>query len=365
MAEGGIRFPPMVVMIAGLCFGLAFEFRFQIAFAVMGVMGWILFRSAESWRSAIGKLALMGVGVAVPILVGTLIDRWGYGAWTIVPWNYFHKDVLEGRPSLDGTQPFWWYLVGINSHLLAPITLVWTVAMLVTWIRHPRHILTWATLLFFVAHSLVPHKEARYMFPVMLVATFFFVLAFVPGGDPRPAWLDALWNRRRSWWAKALVGVNALGVVYVCLFAKEPSLNFQRFLYSHFPNGCTMYVLGKDTRSPFENVGATMFFYRPPNFIVHRLKDDKELESIVGSSSDNFLVVRDRLSQWSCPAIPPSDQQLVYTTYPHWVEKFNWFNWLSNSKRFALYSIDVPTTATAQPHLPELISSLSNTNPKR
>ena len=55
-----------------------------------------------------------------------------------------------------------------------------------------------------------------------------------------------------------------------------------------------MYVLGKDTRSPFENVGATMFFYRPPNFIVHRLKDDKELESIVGSSSDNFLVVRDR-----------------------------------------------------------------------
>ncbi len=153
MAEGGIKFSPAVVLIAGLCFGMAFEFRFQIAFAVMGVMGWILFRSAESWRSAIGKLALMGVGVAVPIVVGTLIDRWGYGEWTIVPWNYFHKDVLEGRPSLDGTQPFWWYLVGINSHLLAPITLVWTIATLVSWIRHPRHIITWATLLFFIAHS--------------------------------------------------------------------------------------------------------------------------------------------------------------------------------------------------------------------
>ena len=139
MAEGGIKFPLAVVLIAGLCFGLAFEFRFQVAFAVMGVMAWILFRSAESWRGAIGKLALMGVGVAVPIVCGTLIDRWGYGEWTVVPWNYFHKDVVEGRPSLDGgAQPLWWYLVGMNSYPMALITLLWTVGILVTWIRHPR-----------------------------------------------------------------------------------------------------------------------------------------------------------------------------------------------------------------------------------
>ena len=171
----------------------------------------------------------------------------------------------------------------------------------------------------------------------MPLATFFFVIAFVPGSDsrPRPAWLDAVWNRRRSWWAKAVIGVNAIGLLYACFITIEPSLTFQRYVYNHFPKGCTMYVLGKDTRSPFENVGATMFFYRPPNFVVHRLKDDKELESVLDSEKNDFLVVRDRLTSWLCPATFPSEVQLLYTTYPHWVEKFNWFNWLSNSKRFS------------------------------
>jgi phosphatidylinositol glycan class B len=358
VAEGGIKFSSATVLIAGLCFGLAFEFRFQIAFAVMGVMAWILFRSAESWRGAIGKLLLLSVGVAVPIVLGTVIDRWGYGEWTIVPWNYFRKDVLEGRPSLDGTHPVWWYFIGMNAHPLAPITLALAAGMLITWIRFPRHIITWATLPFFVAHSLVPHKEARYLFPMAMLATFLFVVAFVPSADsrPRPAWLDALWNRRRLW-AKALVTVNALGLLYVCFLTHEPSVAFQRYVYNQFPNGCTMYVLGKETRSPFENVGATMFFYRPPNFSIRRLKDDHQLEAIVRSGKENFLVVRDRLAEWSCPGIPPADVRLVYSTYPSWFERYNCFNWLQNSKRFNLYSVDRPTTATSQLPLSGLLGS--------
>src|SRR5438309_348816 len=38
---GGRRFPIAALLTAGLCFGLAFDFRYQIAFAVAGVVFWI------------------------------------------------------------------------------------------------------------------------------------------------------------------------------------------------------------------------------------------------------------------------------------------------------------------------------------
>ena len=171
------RFSPTAMLIAGMCFGLAFEFRYQVAFAVMGAMGWTVFASAESIRRRIADLALLSCGVVAIVGLGTLADCWGYGHWVVVPWNYFHTDVLQGRPSLDGTAPIWAYFPKLIGSNLAPISLLWVAAMLVTWIRHPRHVVAWVTLPFFVVHSLVPHKELRYMFPLALVATLAFAVA--------------------------------------------------------------------------------------------------------------------------------------------------------------------------------------------
>jgi GPI mannosyltransferase 3 len=343
-------FSPWVAIVAGLCFGLAFEFRFQIAFAVLGVLGWVIYSSAERGRKRVGTIALICSGGALMVLLGTCVDYWGYGRWTIVPWNYFHVDIVLGRPSLDSTAPAWWYFPIMNFNPLAPITLLWTSAMLVTWVRYPRHIAAWATLPFFVAHSLVPHKELRYLFPLTLLATFLFVVALLPGTGtrPRPVWMQAIWRRRRSWLAKSLVAFNLLGLGYACFVAREPSLNFQHFLYDHYPDGCKMYVLGKDTRSPFENVGATMFFYRPPNFTCQRLRGDDELAMILRRGAGDFLVVRDRLANWSPTDASPADVRLIYRTYPEWVESCNFFNWLQNSKRFSLYTVSpLPTAPVA------------------
>ena len=341
------RFLPAAALLAGICFGLAFEFRFQIAFAVLGVMGWMVYTSADSVRRRAVNIILLSLGVLAIVALGTLVDRWGYGRWTVVPWNYFHTDVVEGRPSLDGTDPPWAYVAKLIATPVAPITLLWIVAMVVTWLRHPRHVVTWTTLPFFVVHSLVPHKELRYLFPLTLVATLAFVVGLAPGRDalPHAAWLKALWRQRRSGWAKALVAVNVVGLLYACFVAREPSLNFQRFLFDRCPNGCRLYVLGDRTRSPFENVGVTMYFYRPPNFTCRRLHSDEELAAIPRDGDDDVLIVRDRLADWS---LPQGTARLVYRTYPAWVEKYNIGNWLSNSKRFSVYAVEsLPKTIGA------------------
>jgi len=97
-------------------------------------------------------------------------------------------------------------------------------AMLVTWVRYPRHILTWTTLPFFIFHSLVGHKELRYLFPIVLPAALAFILAYAPapGEVARPAWLRAIWGRRNSRLAKLIYGLNLLFLAVNCVTNKQP-----------------------------------------------------------------------------------------------------------------------------------------------
>ena len=345
-------FPTSALLLTGLCFGLAFEFRFQIAFAIVGVLAWIGCFSSESWRRTIGKLTLLCLVAALPVAVGTLVDRWGYGHWTCVPWNYFVADILHGTPNKDSTDPFWRYFASVNSTPLAPITILWTIGMLVTWFRYPRHIITWASLPFVAFHCIFPHKEVRYLFPLAVLGVFFFVLAFVPGDEvrPQPAWLQKIWQRRTSWGAKLLVVLNLAGLAYACVWTHEPSINLQRYIYNHYRNGTTLYVVGKETRSPYENVGATMFFYRPPNLDVERLWSFQHLAEVLPTAPEQFLLVRDRIvdSPEQDAVVPQA--RLVYSTYPAWIERVNYGDWLQHSKRFSLYSVDAaanpPQTAS-------------------
>lgn len=329
------------VLIAGLCFGFAFEFRCQIAFGAIGVMSWMALSSGGSIPRQIGRFMLAGCGVMTVVGLCLLVDRWGYGCWTCVPWNYFHVDVLQGRPSLDGTAPIWAYFGMIAANPMALVAIPWAAAMLITWVRQPRHIVTWATLPFFAAHSLVPHKELRYLFPIALVSVLGFAVALMPSPASRLHWnwLKNVWRRRRSVWAKALAAVNAIALIYVCSASHAPSLNFQRYLYNHYSHGATLYIVGDKTRSPFENVGVTMFFYRPTNFTYKRLHNEAELTAILRDCCGDCLVVRDQLSNWTTPQGTAADARLVYSTYPAWVERFNWFNWLSNSRRFSMYEV--------------------------
>ena len=85
-------------------------------------------------------VVLLG-GVAVAVALGTLVDRWGYGQWAFAPWNYFRTQLLEGMAAKSGTAPLWAYFRLMNVNPLAPLSLVFTAAMITTRIRHllPHH----------------------------------------------------------------------------------------------------------------------------------------------------------------------------------------------------------------------------------
>lgn len=57
---------------------------------------------------------------ALPLLVGAVIDRLGYGEWVCVQWNFLKFNILEGKSALYGVSGFHYYftLVGSVTHVL-------------------------------------------------------------------------------------------------------------------------------------------------------------------------------------------------------------------------------------------------------
>lgn len=171
------------LMLAGLFCGLAFECRYQTALLGAGLLAWL----AVIARLRPRTLAAFVGGGLVALVLGTLADHWGYGVWSFPPYDYFHVNIVQGVAAKSfGREPFFAYLYLLPAQLFFAITLVLMAAMAAMWLRNPRHAITWATLPFVLAHVLVAHKEARFLFPLAILATAFPVLGFSPR---LPLWL--------------------------------------------------------------------------------------------------------------------------------------------------------------------------------
>ena len=218
---------PRRMALAGLLCGLAFESRYQAAMLGLGLFAWLVVIARAHARAL---AAFIGGGL-VALAIGTLCDRWGYGAWVFAPWGYFHVNIIEGvAAKAFGREPFFAYLYLLPATGFFAITLMVMAALVAMWLRNPRHAVSWATLPFVVLHVLVAHKEARFLFPLSILATSFPVLGFAPG-SPR------IWSWRDGWAAKAITTLSLVFMAYLAFypFGVRPHMPMAQYLYRHPP----------------------------------------------------------------------------------------------------------------------------------
>uniref|UniRef100_K3W7V1 Mannosyltransferase n=1 Tax=Globisporangium ultimum (strain ATCC 200006 / CBS 805.95 / DAOM BR144) TaxID=431595 RepID=K3W7V1_GLOUD len=106
----------------------------------------------------------------LPIAIATLaamlvIDRWGYGEWTFVPYNFVKFNVLEGKDKLYGTQPWNWYVAqGFPAIIGSALPLAMAGFLTVPGLKKDLgHIIIWALFLY----SNAAHKEFRFVLPLL------------------------------------------------------------------------------------------------------------------------------------------------------------------------------------------------------
>jgi phosphatidylinositol glycan class B len=209
------------VLLSGIFMGLSFEMRYQSAFFGVGLLAHMVFVRRVGLRA----LWAWCTGGVLSVGVGTLADVWGYGHWVCAPYRYLHQNLFQGVAASFGTEPFFAYLYLPIANVAAPTALLLLLGLGCFCVRAPRHALSLSSLVFFVGHSAIAHKEERFMFPLVPLATVALVPAFAQGlpdasGPARHAarlgaWLFA---RRRSLGAKCLYAANVAALALLALY---------------------------------------------------------------------------------------------------------------------------------------------------
>ncbi|CCD72091.1 Mannosyltransferase [Caenorhabditis elegans] len=106
--------------------------------------------------------------VTLPILiVTTLIDSWAYGTPTIPLWNFLQFNVVQGGSALFGVHPWYWYIVSGIPAVLTVQMIPIIVGLLGPNIFRPSLLPFFATITYIIVHSLLPHKEQRFLLPII------------------------------------------------------------------------------------------------------------------------------------------------------------------------------------------------------
>lgn len=289
------------VALAGLFCGLAFESRYQTGLLSLGLLGWL---------AAVGRVRLPVLGAflgggLVALALGALADRWGYGQWVFPPLGYIEVNLLQGVAAHRfGREPVLAYLYLLPAQIFFAITLVLMVGMAAMWLRNPRHALTWASLPFVLGHMAVAHKEARFLFPLAILATAFPVLGFSPQLPRGRAFFLRLWSWRKGWPAQTLTTVSLLAMVYFAVypFGVRPHMPMARYLYRY--NRGAVYSFSP----PF--MSYPMF--RSAGFAAEKLRDVAQL---------NVLLDKGPVLLMSETPTPPSlpdgaRATLIYSEFP-------------------------------------------------
>ncbi len=183
-------------LVLGLLLGMSFLFRFQIAFAILGFGLWVLIVRKDSFLSVV-KMAL---GFFVILGLGALLDTWFYGNFVFTPWNYFYSNIVEDVASSFGTSPIDFYFSRTLFEPTLPIGLLISVSMIFLLVKNWKSMYLWIIIPYLFFHSIVPHKEYRFMFPMV-----YFVVPLV--------WEAYGYLKKRKWSFYPKIGLALLLMV--------------------------------------------------------------------------------------------------------------------------------------------------------
>jgi phosphatidylinositol glycan class B len=314
---------------AGLLLGLSFFFRYQIAFAGIGLGAWLLFKG----RPSIQQWIALASGALIALGLGLVTDHWLYGEWVFAPYNYFFSNIMEGKAANFGVSPFWWYLTEMPIALLPPLSLVLLFFCALGIWEKPWHVLSWCVVPFVLAHSLVGHKEVRFLFPMAM--PFFFFAAF--------GW--EIFREKfqiKNWMTKAIgycFGLNLAVMVFRIFIPAKEMVAYYKFLWgwaNQHPES-TIYFIKKE---PKKNYPLNMPFYNHPNQNQADWFTDPALKNDTSALKPGDLML---ITDATSPAtIAPSGFQLkhAYAYYPDWILANNTNNWQDRTRIWTVYSLE-------------------------
>ena len=239
--EGPIRL--YTYGLCGMCMGAAFLCRFQVGVMNAGLFLWLI----GIRKIKLQEFGSLAAGLLLLLLLGGLLDQWLYGTWKWTAWNYFKINILDNAASKFGTAP--WYRIMeymINAPVM-PLGIAIIVSIVLMGVYKPRSVYLWVMIPFLIVHALIPHKELRFLFPLVN-----FIPVVIIGGVIK----IREWTRPAAWVENTLlIGflvINLAGLLAMqCKAAGAGRNGITAYIYHHW-KGQPVKLLYEEGRNPYK-----------------------------------------------------------------------------------------------------------------
>ena len=202
----------------GFLLGLATMLRLQLAPVLALAVVWRLAEDLRR-RTALKTELPFVIGIALALGAAGLLDAvtWRYPFQSL--WLYFNYNAVDGVADSFGTLPWSFYLSGLIAHWRWYFPAMLLLALLGGWrLKLPLA----AAIAIVLIHSLVPHKEYRFIYPAILLI---LILAGL-GLAQIAAWLGArAAGASRGLALASLGGVAAASAVFAASAEMRPMWN--------------------------------------------------------------------------------------------------------------------------------------------
>lgn len=315
------------LLLAGFLLGIAWFARIQLGFALAGLAVWILF--IKKWPF-IHWLTLL-VSACIAIALNVVIDHWFYGEWVFTPYNYFAVNILQDKAASFGELPLWGYITLFISDGVPPVSLVLLVLFIRGIWKKPAHLFSITVLFFIVGHSIISHKEMRFLFP--LIFPFIYLVAtgteqFIKQYQTRKIYTISF---------KVLVVINILLLTYRAFTPAQETVKFYKYMYKVAANERVKLICLE--QSPYTQVTLESDFYKHPNMDIIVAPNKEEIINIRDTIKTNNTVYLYTARLLNKEDINAYGAKQVYASFPDWILSFNFNNWQERSKIGAIYKL--------------------------
>lgn len=266
----GIWYP----VLTGFLFSLAFYFRFQTAFFLLGIGIWLLF-----FEKRYRHILPIAVGFIIGIALNVVLDHRYYNEWVFTPYEYYTANITDGRADGFGTSSFTRYIALIifvsPAPLLSIVLFYYALKSLARQYYNPVFL---SVTIFIFLHCLVGHKEERFMFPIFSAMPLIIgwslpsLLTFFDSAKP---WIRKF-LRFMMWFSIVL---NTLLLIAITSVPYSQTIKFSEKLKDKFHGQpVDLYTLGQ---TPFQTPSRNpMQFYKngAPEINLKRLST---LDSVI------------------------------------------------------------------------------------
>ncbi len=209
------RFRRMEGAILGLCLAMTVLVRLEFAIPVLILLAWV------AWSAPRATLIALALGASAPCLAFGIADWIVWGAPFASYVSAVRVNLFEGVASSFGVMGYGWYFSQLLTIYGVALTAILLALNVSGWAEHKLWTIIGVAII--LSHSLIPHKEYRFVLPgfVSLV-----IAAALACSD-----LVVLYSQTfgASWGRKAHIVVIALWAAISCALALGPGFRSNLF----------------------------------------------------------------------------------------------------------------------------------------